>query len=126
MYISYKSYRYSPIATFVSGIGSCLVVFLAIAALACFFTCSNNMLLIPLGIVFIAGAVCSWIFIRNKLSQKIANKNSEKNIMTKAVYAYMFCEEHPEAFEELAANNPAFAAKYTRDDSGKIVKIKKK
>ena len=84
------------------------------------------MLLIPLGIVFIAGAVCSWIFIRNMLSQKIANKNSEKNIMTKAVYAYMFCEEYPEVFEEIAAKNPAFAAKYTRDDSGKIVKIKKK
>ena len=126
MYISYRSYRYSPKATLVSGLGSCLVVFLAIAALVCFVICKDNMLLIPLGIVFAAGAVCSWIFIRNKLSQKIADKDSEKNIRTKAVYAYMFCEEHPEAFEELAAENPAFAAKYTRDENGKIVKIKKK
>jgi hypothetical protein len=126
MYITYRSYRYSPTATFVSGLGSCLVVFLAIAALACIFTCDQHWFLLPLGAVFAAGAVCSWIFIRNKLSQKIADKNSEKNIRTKAMYAYMFCEEHPEAFEELAAQNPAFAAKYTKDENGKIVKIKKK
>ena len=58
----------------------------------------------------------------NKLSKKIAEKEGPKNIRTKVGYAHKYVMAHPEAYDWLIKENPAFAAKYVRNESGQIVK----
>lgn len=126
MYFFYKYYPYSPKATALSAFGNLGALLGIIGAVASFYSYSKSILFIPLGIVCLAVAAFCFFYVSLKLSKKVAETDSEKNIKTKYNYAYMYCKEHPEMFEEIASVNTAFAARYTKDENGKIVKIKKK
>ena len=64
--------------------------------------------------------------IAASIKDKMAEKEGDLNIRTKAAYALMYCNQNPEAYDQLIQENPAFAAKYEKNEEGKIVKIKKK
>ena len=98
--IFYKTYPYSKKATTVSVIFSLLAFMFVITAVG-----------IPI-----------YIFGSNKLSKKIAEKEGPKNIRTKVGYAHKYVLAHPEAYDWLIKENPAFAAKYVRNENGKIVR----
>lgn len=63
--------------------------------------------------------------VRELFPTKMSEKESEKNIRTKASYALMYCKENPEAYDQLIAENMDFARKYIRNNEGKIVKVSK-
>ena len=126
MYFFYTYYPYSPKATALSAFGNLGGLLGLIGAVFLFYSYSKSILFIPLGIVCAAFAAFCFFYVSMKLSKKVAETDGEKNIRTKYNYAYMYCKDHPEMFEEIAAVNTAFAARYTKDENGKIVKIKKK
>lgn len=126
MYFFYKYYPYSPKATALSAFGNLGALLGIIGAVASFYGYSKSLLFIPLGIICAAFAGFCFFYVSLRLSKKVAETDSIKNIKTKYNYAYMYCKDHPEMFEEIAAENAAFAARYTKDENGKIVKIKKK
>lgn len=121
----YTNYPYSPKATFLSIIGNLGGLLGLIGAIALFLKRDVSVLFILLAIVCAAVAVFCIFYVSMKLAKKVAETDGEKNIKTKVNYAYMYCSRHPEEFEKIAAENAAFAAKYTKDENGKIVKIKK-
>lgn len=124
MFFFYKYYPYSPKATALSAFGNLGALLGVCGAIALFYNYSESILFIPLGILCAAFAAFCFFFVSLKLSKKVAETDGVKNIKTKYNYAYMYCKEHPEMFEQIASENAAFAARYTRDENGKIVKIK--
>ena len=123
--IIYKSYTYSPKATIVSALGCLLALVLVVSGIAILAGAGSKGGEIFGGIVLIGLAVAAFIFVSRKLPDKIAAKDGPKNIKTKAGYALTYVRQHPDQYEAIRAVNAAFAAKYTKDESGKIVKIKK-
>jgi uncharacterized membrane protein YgaE (UPF0421/DUF939 family) len=120
-----KYYPYSTKGTLLSYSGNIGAYLSGMGALVCFFSYEKSLLLIPLGIVFAALAFFLFFYVSMKLSKKVGEADSKKNIRTKVSYALKYCKERPEMFYQVAAENPAFAAKYTKNDEGKIVRIKK-
>ncbi len=122
--IFYKSYTYAPRATLISALFSLLSLMCAIIGIMLFVQSINDKA-IPgcvLGAIIALAAIPAYIFGSVRLSKKIAEKDGKKNIMTKARYALMFVRQHPEAYDMLAKENADFAAKYVKDQNGKIVK----
>ena len=117
MMIFYKNYQYAPIATLVSGLSSVLAVCAVIGGLALFG--------IRGGSALIALAAFLFFYCSRTLPDKMSEKESDKNIRTKASYALMYCKENPEAYDQLIAENMDFARKYIRNNEGKIVKVSK-
>ncbi|MCR5782987.1 MAG: hypothetical protein K6G90_09680 [Clostridia bacterium] len=124
MIFFYKSYPYSPIATLVSLVFSLHAAALIIGGVLLFkeAVTEETYLYCLIAVLLAAVGVLIYIFGSKKLSAKIAEKNGMKNIKTKAKYARRFVQEHPEAYEQLIRENPDFAEKYVRDESGKIVR----
>lgn len=123
MMIFYKLYTYAPKATCVSVISSMLSIISLIGAIACFYVLSDFIKYV-LAVLLLALAVFLFVYCSRILPDKIAEKESEKNITTKARYAFTYCREHPEAYEALVAKNAAFAEKYMLNEAGKVVKRK--
>lgn len=125
MMIFYKSYQYAPIATLVSGLSSALAVCAVLGGLALFGIRGGSALKMVGGVVLIALAAFLFFYCSRTLPDKMSEKESEKNIRTKASYALMYCKENPEAYDQLIAENMDFARKYIRNNEGKIVKVSK-
>ena len=131
-FISYKSYPCAPKATLLSAacsVGELIALILAAFFAGMFNKAGSSMYHSPLVIVgavlLLALAVVCHVFVYRKLVPAMAEKETEKNIRTKANFAKIYCDRNPEAYDELHEINADFAAHYTRDESGKIVKIKK-
>ena len=123
--IFYRSYPYAPSATLLSAVGNAFAFLMGVGGIVCFVMAKNNpVLMIILGILLIAAAVCCWYFLGRKIPDKISQSISEKNIRTKANYAAMYCRQHPEAYASLCAQNPDFAAKFMFNEKGKLVRRK--
>lgn len=122
--IFYKVYRYSNKATAVSGISSLGAVVLFILGCACFGKIESTVLKILGGVVLLGAAIFCFVYCSRILPDKIAEKDFAVKIKTNANVALLYCKDHPEEFERIAAGNPAFASKYRKDENGKIVKNK--
>lgn len=120
----YKVYRYSNKATVVSALSSLLAVILFILGCACFGAVESMALKIIGGVISLAAAFFCFVYMSRILPDKIAEKDFAVKIKTSVNVALIYCKDHPEQFEEIAAGNPAFAAKYHMDEKGKIVKNK--
>lgn len=130
-FYSYKSYPCAPKATLLSALctmGEIIALLFAAFLIGMFRKADHALYQKPLaligGIVLIALAVACYFFVYRKLVPKMAQTETEKNIRSKAKYAYLYCQSNPEAYEELRAINAEFARQYAREDSGKLVKIK--
>ena len=115
--IIYRTYKYSPLATFFSA-GSFLLAFMFIIGAAASFQDS----IVGAVILGILGLACAYECFAHKLADKIAEKNGRKNIETKARYGFRYLQEHPEAYDYIVSVNEAFNKKYQRLDDGQIAK----
>ena len=76
------------------------------------------------GIILIVVGAVIYILLGLVLPSKLSKKEAEKNIRTKAKYGYLYCKKHPEAYEKVRSINEEFARVYTKNEAGKLVKIK--
>ena len=122
--IFYKQYPYAPRATFVSVLCSLVALMFVLTGVALFTEAIGEKEYggCVLAVLIAAVAIPIYIFGSNKWSAKIAKKDGLKNIYTKAKYGLRYVNAHPEAYETILQANPAFAAKYVRNEQGKIVK----
>ncbi len=122
MIFFYKNYPYSPLATLISALANVFGVGLAVGGIAMIASGLKDFGMILGGVVMIALAVFCFVYVGRKLTDKLSQKWSEKNIRTKPRYALQYCRQHPEAYAELAKLNPAFGEKYMMGENGKVVK----
>lgn len=128
---SYKTYPYAPKASLFSVL-SVLFSYCGLIGgicLALFFFFGNvekttGLIRGIIGLLVLALAAFLYFYVYRKIVPAMAEKESDVNIHTKARFAYNYCQKHPEAFDQLQSENPDFAAKYQRNEAGKIVKIK--
>lgn len=120
----YKVYKYSNKATLISLLFRLLALIFAVVAIGGGTAIDSVVLKVIIIIVCVAGAVFSWMYLSGTLSDKIAEKDFAVKIKKSANVALLYCKDHPEEFDAIAAENPAFAAKYRMDENGKIVKNK--
>ena len=121
--VFYKSYPYAPKATILSALAAIGTYLGVIGAIALFAAGFKGMLwMVFVGIALLAGSAALYFVIYRKIVPEKAKVETEQNIATKANFAAMYCKQHPEAYDELIKTNPDFAAKYIRNEAGKIVK----
>ena len=120
----YRNYPYSFGATFISVLAN-LGTLLSVFGAATMFGNRNRALGIPCGIGFIALAIFLFIYVGRILTDKLAEKWTDKNIRTKPYVAFQYVAAHPQEYDRVAAVNPAFAANYAFNEKGRLVKIKK-
>lgn len=120
----YKVYRYCNKATAVSGFSSGAALILVMLAFFSWSQIGNIAARIALTVLCAAAAIFFFVYMSRILPDKIAEKDFAVKIKTSASVALLYCKDHPEHFDAVAAENPAFAAKYCKDEKGKIVKIK--
>lgn len=123
--IVYKVYRYSNKATAVSAVSSCAAMICLILAFFFFSQLENTVAKVVSAVLCGAAAVFLFVYMSRILPDKIAQKDFAVKIKTSPRVALLYCKDHPEHFEAVAAENPGFAEKYCMDENGKIVKIKK-
>lgn len=122
--IFYRNYPYAPLTTLLSAFSIILAVPAVIGAFYFGTQIPKNPLMLLPCVLSALLAVGLLIVAFGKVLDGLAAKEGEKNIRTKARFAYQYCREHPEAYASLAAENEAFARKYTMNEHGKLVKIK--
>ena len=122
----YKFYRYAPKATAVSALSSLASILFLIFGFYFGAVKVPDSRIYVLWTVLCAGAALFMYFYMSRVfPDKLAAKEGDKNVKTKANYALLYCTEYPEAYDTLIKENAAFAAKYERDENGKIKKQKK-
>ena len=126
MVFVYRNYPYAPKATIFSAAMSLIAVIALVIAIAQISMIKNSALHIIPAIICGVAAYFFFFELGRKKADKMAEKETDLNIRTKASYALMYCNQNPEAYDQLIQENPAFAAKYEKNEEGKIVKIKKK
>ncbi len=121
----YKSYPYAPKASLLSALSACGSYLLVIGAICMVaLGVQKSFLWILPAIAILAGAAALYFLVYRKIVPEKARAETERNIKTKASFAAMYCRQHPEAYEELMRVNPDFAAKYTLNENGRVVKQK--
>lgn len=122
----YTKFPYSPKATAVSFISSLLSLFCVILGVAAAGSAYNGKEPVEYlyALLFFAAAILLFIFCSRKLARKIAEKDGNKNIRTKAKYGRLYVLSHPNDYDWMVRENPAFAPKYVRNEEGIIVKRK--
>lgn len=126
MFIIYKDYPYAPQYTFLSFLaefGAMLGIAGGIAFIVAAFKTGKYLFLLPGLLLLPIGAVLYFLVYRKIIPAK-AEIVSKQNIETKARYAASYCWKHPEAYDQLMQINPDFAAKYTKNEKGRIVRKK--
>lgn len=113
----YRYYPYSPLATLLS-----LLTTLGAVLAAVFGVLLLSDKHIIVGVLLIVLGAFLYLYVELKLVDRLGQKWSEENIRTKPATAFRYCRQHPEAFEQLCAENPAFAEEYEMNEKGKVVK----
>ena len=121
--IFYRNYPYSPLASVFSALSMLFGVLFAVAGVAVFINGGTGEKVAGIVLVLL-GALCLYEFFAHKIADRISQKYSKRNIETKARFALNYCRQHPEAYDELVIVNQAFAQKYIRDETGRIVRRK--
>jgi len=83
-----------------------------------------GLLMIPLGFLLIALAIFFYFFLGKKVGGAMAKKDFQKQIHTNPIVAYNYVNNGHASYEEIAAINPAFAAKYEVNQFGKLTRRK--
>lgn len=115
--IFYMNYPYAPKATIFSAFMSCLAFISVIGAIIMFSMISSNVIMIIPAVLLIALALFFFFYLSRKVADKMADKETLKNIKTKASYAYTYCHAHPDMYESLLEENPKFAAEMKKNVS---------
>lgn len=115
--IIYRTYKYSPLATFFSAMTFLVALMLILGGVGLFAESKVGAV-----IMILLALPCVYEVFAHKLADKIAEKNGKKNIETKARFGFQYLQEHPESYEYIASVNEAFNKKYERLDDGKIAK----
>ena len=121
----YKSYPFAPKASVLSAVsafGTYLCVIGAICMVA--LGVQRSFLWILAAVALLAAAAALYLLVYRKIVPEKAKAETETNVKTKGSFAAMYCNQHPEAYDELMRVNPDFAAKYTRNEKGRVVKQK--
>jgi hypothetical protein len=119
----YKVYRYSTKATIFSVLTSAAALIFALLAILSFKSFESIVMKVLGTVVCLAAAVFFFGYLSRIYADKIAENDFEQKIKTSVSVALLYCRDHPEQFEEIAAGNDEFAAKYCKNEKGKIVKI---
>lgn len=107
--IFYRNYPYAPKATLFSAMMSLLAVVSAFGAIAMFAMMNNNVLFVLPALLCIALALFAFFYLSHTVADKMAEKETDKNIRSNPRYASMYCQQHPDMYESLLADNPKFA-----------------
>ena len=78
-----------------------------------------------IGLLLFVLAFFFYFFMGSKLGRRIARKDFQKKIYTDPIVAYNYVNNGHATYEEMAAKNPAFAAKYELNQFGKVTLRKK-
>ncbi len=125
MIFIYTSFEYSNKATFFAILMDLIAYGLGLGAIVCFFlTVKFGILMVPLGFLLIALSIFFYFFLGKKIGASIAKKDFEKQIHTNPIVAYNYVNNGRASYEEIAAINPAFAAKYEINQFGKLTRRK--
>lgn len=126
MFFIFTSFQYSNKATLFAilmdllayscGLGGIVVLLLAL---------KMGPLFVLLGLGLIALAIFFYFFMGSKIGAKIAKKDFQKKIYTDPIVAYNYVNDGKATYQEIAAINPAFAAKYEVNQFGKLTQRKK-
>ena len=126
MFFIFTSFRYSNKATLFAilmdllaygcGLGGIVVLLLAL---------KFGPLFVLLGPGLFALAIFLYFFVGSKIGAKIAQKDFQKKIHTDPIVAYNYVNDGKATYQEIAAINPAFAAKYEVNQFGKLTQRKK-
>lgn len=124
---TYKYYPYSPKSNLISMLCTLVALVGLFGAIYCFYGAFGKdqkvyWLILP-AVVSLALVVAA-IYYDKKILPPKAAEDSEKNISTKGSFAAQYCRAHPEAYDRLMETNPDFAANYTKNEKGRIVKKK--
>ena len=122
MVFFYKSYPYAPSMTFCSAFT--MLGILLSGAFGIVLAIQLEAVKLIIGALLIALALYLYFIVYRKKIPAKAAEISKKNIETKPGFALQFCRENPQAYDEIAAVNSAFAEKYELGENGKIVKRK--
>ena len=122
--IYYRNYPYAPIATLVSGI-SFFGAFLSLifGILLGIQVMKNPVMIVP-GLLLIGLAAFLFFYVGRTVTDKMAEKETEKNIKTKPRFAALYVNNHPAEYENIAQVNPEFGQKYVMNEKGRCVKRK--
>lgn len=121
----YKSYPFAPKASVLSAVsafGTYLCVIGAICMVA--LGVQRSFLWVLAAVALLAAAAALYLLVYRKIVPEKAKAETETNVKTKGSFAAMYCNQHPEAYDELMRVNPDFAARYTRNEKGRVVKQK--
>ena len=121
MIFFYKSYPYAPSMTFCSAMTSFGILLCACFGIALI---TNLSAISIIGVLLIALAAFLYLYVYRKIIPNKAEEITKKNIETKTGFALQYCRANPQEYEAIAAVNQEFAAKYERNEEGKIVKRK--
>ena len=121
MVFFYKSYPYAPSMTLCSALtmlGTILCVCFGIVLII------NLSVLSVIGVLIAALGAFLYFYVYRKIIPEKAEDITKKNIETKVGFALQYCRANPQDYEAIAAVNQEFAAKYERNEDGKIIKRK--
>lgn len=90
--IFYRNYPYAPKATLFSVLMSCLALCSALVSLVMFAKMKESVIMIIPALLLIALALFFFFYCSHTAADKMAEKETEKNIKKSANYALMYCQ----------------------------------
>ncbi len=124
MTIFYKNYPYAPVASILSGLIYLGGLLSAVFGLLLVLQVTKSPIKIVPGLLLIGLAVFLFAYVGRTVIDKVAEKETEKNITTKPRWAAAYVSSHPQEYEKIAQINPAFGEKYFINENGKLAKRK--
>ena len=126
----YKSYKYAPKATNLSGLGMGMTVLGLICGAICicgYFGVNEKLHSVGfliLGIVLLVMACAGYFWIYRKVAPAVAEKEFPANLSTNVNVAWQYVRDNPHEYGRICSINPAFAHKYIQTEDGKLKKRK--
>lgn len=132
LFYFYKSYKYAPKTTNLSGLTMGLAVIGAICgpiALLAYFMNENAHKpgILILGIVLLALAAISYFWLYRVVVPAQYNKEYPENLKTNVSVAFQYVRDNPDQYGYICTINPAFEAKYVMQEKGGVMQpVKRK
>ena len=127
MTVRIRYYPYAPKTNLLSGLACFVGAIALIGAIACFygaFGAEKKLYWLILPAVALLALAAASLYYDLKIIPQKASEETKQNISTKGSFAAQYCRAHPEAYDRLMETNPDFAAKFTKNEKGWIVKKK--
>lgn len=132
LFYFYKSYKYAPKTTNLSGLTMGLAVIGAICgiiALLAYFMNENahKLGILILGVALLALATVSYFWLYRVIVPEQYKKEYPENLKTNVSVALLYVRDNPEQYNYICTINPAFEAKYEiREKGGVMQPVKRK